>query len=336
MGVSSSTPWLVICFLGSGAAVWALGVALARAADVIAERTRLGGVWIGTVLLAGATSLPELGTSLSAVGLGAADLAVGNLFGSSMANMLILALVDLLLRRERILSRVAFDHALAASLAIALNALAAVLVIAGPGVAFLRVSPGSVLLFAAYLAATRALYRHGQRNDAPRIARRAESDDPGELGRAGRAFALAALGMLGVAPLFAWSAHEVALVSGLGDTFVGTWAVGLSTSLPELVTSLAAVRRGAFDLAVGNLFGSNALNMALLLPLDVVAPGSVFRGLDPAHAASALLAVALMALGLAAILYRAKRRFGMIEPDSALVLLTYLLGLWLLYSHGAR
>ena len=63
--------------------MWALGVALARSADVIAERTRLGGVWIGTVLLAGATSLPELGTSLSAVGIDAADLAVGNLFGSS-------------------------------------------------------------------------------------------------------------------------------------------------------------------------------------------------------------------------------------------------------------
>ena len=170
--------------------------------------------------------------------------------------------------------------------------------IVGSGPTFLRVSPGSLLLFGAYLAGTRVLYRNAPRRRGP--ARR-----------------------------------RVAVVSGLGDTFVGTWAVGLSTSLPELVTSLAAVRRGAFDLAVGNLFGSNALNMALFLPLDLVGAGSVFAGLDPTHAASALLAVVLMALSLAAILYRARRRFGMIEPDSALVLLTYLVGLWLLYQHGA-
>jgi cation:H+ antiporter len=312
-----------------------LGVALARAADVIAQRTRAGGVWIGTVLLAGATSLPELGTSLSAVGLDAANLAVGNLFGSSMANMLILAVVDLLLRRERLLSRVAFDHALAASLAIALNALAAVLLVVGTRFTVFRVSPASLLLFAAYLAGTRVLYRHGQREDAPPGAREHLRAEPGELRRAAGAFALAALGLLAAAPLFAWASHELALRSGLGDTFVGTWLVGLSTSLPELVASLAAVRRGAFDLAVGNLFGSNALNMALFLPLDLAREGSVFHGLDAAHAASALLGVLLMALGLAAIVYRAKRRFRMVEPDSALVLLAYLLGLWLLYQHAA-
>jgi cation:H+ antiporter len=329
-----NAPWLLACFLGSGAAVWVLGVALARYADVIGERTRLGGVWIGTVLLAGATSLPELGTSLSAVRFDAANLAVGNLFGSSMANMLILAVVDLLLPRERLLSRVAVDHALAASLALALNALAAVFVLLGPGLAILRVSPASLLLFAAYLASTRVLYRHARREEAP-VQPAGVADESMSLGRAGRGFALAAFGLIVVAPAFAWSAHGIAVASGLGDTFVGTWAVGLSTSLPELVASLAAVRRGAFDLAVGNLFGSNVLNMALFLPLDLLEPGSVFRGLDPAHAAAALLAAVLMALGLAAILYRAKRRFGMIEPDSALVLVTYLLGLWLLYQHGA-
>jgi cation:H+ antiporter len=322
--------WLTACFLGSGAAVWMLGVALARYADVIGERTRVGGVWIGTVLLAGATSLPELGTSLSAVGLDATNLAVGNLFGSSMANMLILAVVDLLLRRERLLSRVAFDHALAASLAIALNALAAVFVLLGPGLAILRVSPGSVLLFAGYLASTRALYRHARRADAP-VEQARSAEESMSLRRAAFGFGLAALGLIVVAPAFAWSAHGIALTSGLGDTFVGTWAVGLSTSLPELVASLAAVRRGAYDLAVGNLFGSNAVNMALFLPLDLAARGSVFEGLDPAHAAAALLGAVLMALGLAAIVYRARRRFGMIEPDSALVLLTYLLGLALLY-----
>jgi cation:H+ antiporter len=331
-----STWMLALCFAASGGAVLALGVGLARDADVIAAHTRLGAVWIGTIVLAGATSLPELGTSLSAVEIDASDLGVGNLFGSSMANMAILAVVDLSLRRQRLLSRVAFEHALAACLAIALNALAALLLVAGPGITVWRVSPGSLVIFVAYLAGTRVLYHHGRGETPPPHAPRRTPAESAQLRRAVRSFGLAALGLLLAAPLFAWSSHQIALRSGLGDTFVGTWLVGLSTSLPELVASLAAVRRGAFDLAVGNLFGSNAMNMALFLPLDLAGAGSVFRGLDPAHTASALLAVVLMALGLAAILYRAKRRFGMLEPDSALVLISYVLGLALLYGIATR
>jgi cation:H+ antiporter len=95
---------------------------------------------------------------------------------------------------------------------------------------------------------------------------------------------------------------------------------------------------GAFDLAVGNLFGSNACNMAVFFVLDLVQPGSLFAALDPSHAVSALFAVVLMSIGLAAIVYRAKRRFAMLEPDSILMLVAYALALWLLHSHavGAR
>ena len=117
---------------------------------------------------------------------------------------------------------------------------------------------------------------------------------------------------------------------------MGTWLVGLSTSLPELVSSFAAVRMGAFDLAVGNLFGSNAFNMAIFLPLDLAQPGpAIFASLDPGHAISALFAVVLMSLGLAAIVYRAERRFVMIEPDCLLMVVVYGLGIWLLYGRVA-
>lgn len=138
------------------------------------------------------------------------------------------------------------------------------------------------------------------------------------------------------APIFAWGAKGIAEMTGLGNTFVGTWLVGLSTSLPELVASLAAVRMGAFDMAVGNLFGSNAFNMAIFFPLDLAQSGSIFAAVDPSHVVSALFGVILMGLGLAAIAYRAKRRFAMLEPDSLLILVAYLLGIWLLYVHAVR
>jgi cation:H+ antiporter len=333
----------VLGFFASGAVVVFAGIALARYADAIAAATKLGRIWTGSVLLAAATSLPELTTDVSAVRLGAVDLAVGDLFGSSMANMLILAAVDLWPPRKHVLQRVTLDHALAACLAISLNAMAAVLVLVRPEASLLWVGPGSLFLFLAYVAGTRAVYRHAARETVHAVATATETPPvetrpPVSLSRAVGGFVAAALVVLLVAPVFAWSAKGIAAISGLGDTFVGTWLVGLATSLPELTASIAAVRMGAFDLAVGNLFGSNACNMAVFFVLDLVQPGSLFAALDPSHAVSALFAVVLMSIGLAAIVYRAKRRFAMLEPDSILMLVAYALALWLLHSHavGAR
>ena len=147
---------------------------------------------------------------------------------------------------------------------------------------------------------------------------------------------MAAAGAVFLAALvFGWSGQAFAEITGLGNTLVGTWLVGLTTSLPELVASWAAVQMGAFDMAVGNLFGSNALNMAIFVVLDVVHPGSLFAALDINHALSGLFAVILMGLGLAAIVYRAEKRFAMIEPDSLLIVTTYITGVWLPYARVA-
>jgi cation:H+ antiporter len=321
----------LLAFAASGALVVFAGVALSRHADAIAAATGIGRLWAGAVLLAGATSLPELATDLSAVRMHATNLAVGDLFGSSMANMLILALIDLVPRPRRVLQSCAIDHALSGSLAIVLNAMAALCVLLAPAVSYYGVSPASVIIVVIYLGGARVVFRHEPLSPPHAPPAAIEMAPAMPLPRAIRGFALAALGVVVAGPVFAWAAHAVAQSTGLGDTFVGTLLVGLATSLPELVTSLAAVRMGAFDLAVGNLFGSNALNMVLLLPLDLAQPGSLFAHLDPEHALSGLMAVVLMALGLSAIVYRSKRRTWVIEPDSVLMLLTYGAGVWLLY-----
>jgi cation:H+ antiporter len=137
------------------------------------------------------------------------------------------------------------------------------------------------------------------------------------------------------APAFAGSAKGIAEITGFGTTFVGTWLVGLSTSLPELASSIAALRLGASDLAVGNRFGSNAFNMAIFFALDLASPAPIFSGLDSDHAISGLFAVVLMGLGLAAIVYRADRHLAVVEPDSVLMVVVHALGIWLLYSRVA-
>jgi cation:H+ antiporter len=325
-------------FISAGAVVVVAGTALARYGEAIAQRTRAGRLWIGAVLLAGATSLPELGTDIAAVRMGALDLALGDLFGSSMANMLILALVDLLPPRREVLRRATLDHALAACLAISLSAFAAAALLAPSGRVVAGISAESFVLAAAYLLGTRAVYRHAMRDFGPEKVSvdevAAGHQQVPTLRRSVFGFGVAALVTLAAAPVFAYAAKQLAEVTGLGTTFVGTWLVGLSTSLPELVASIAAVRIGAFDLAVGNLLGSNAFNISILLWIDLAHPGaSIFVDASPTHVLSLVFGMLLMALGLAAIVYRAKKRFAMLEPDSALIVLTYALAMWQLYLH---
>ena len=326
---------LLTC-LASGAAVVVAGITLAKSGNDIAERTSLGRVWIGSLLLAGATSLPELATDVEAVRLGAPDLAAGDLFGSSLANMLLLALIGFLPTSGRVFQQASIDHALAACLAIMLNGLAAVFVLAHTERTLLGVGPGSALLLIIFVFGTRTVYLHTLREpDSPvtGVSSRPEQDATPTLRRAVLLFAAAAACIFVAAPYFAESAKQIAELSGLGTTFVGTLLLGLSTSLPEFVASMAAVRMGAFDLAVGNLFGSNAFNMVVFFAMDVAHPGGpIFGALDPIHALTGVFAVVVTTLGLAAIVYRSKRRFALFEPGSVLILLVYLAALWLVYA----
>jgi cation:H+ antiporter len=332
--------------VASAAVVVLAGTRLARSGDVITARTRLGGLWVGSVLLAAATSLPERTTDLSAIRFGVPDLAAGDLFGSSMANMLILAFLDLVPRVE-IFRRAALDTVLTATLAIALNALAAMFVLLHLDIAVLGVGPGSIVLAGGYLLGMRIVFRNSAivREAAAVVEtvgdatplRAGASALPGRrsLRRAVGEFAIAAVVILVAAPIFAAFAKALAGRTGLATSFVGTWLVGFTTSLPELVTSLAAVRLKAYDLAVGNLFGSNAVNILMFPPLDAAhRAGPVLDAVSQVHAVSALAAIVLIAIGLAAIVHRTKGRFALFEPSSALMVLVYAFGIGLVYLHG--
>jgi cation:H+ antiporter len=103
--------------------------------------------------------------------------------------------------------------------------------------------------------------------------------------------------------------------------------------LPGLAVSISAIRLGAFDLAVGNLFGSNAFNMAAFFFADLAyQQGGLLSTVSSTHALTALWSIVMMNIRLMGIIYRAERRFRLIEPDSLLMIIVYILGLWLLFN----
>jgi cation:H+ antiporter len=326
--------WLV--FLLSGAVVVLAGIRLSRDGDAIADRTGLGGAWVGAILVAAATSLPELTTDLYAVRQGTSALAAGDLFGSSMANMLILAIADLATRQVRVLTRVAINQALVGSLAIALTATAAAGTLTAQDLTVLGIGWAPLAIVFGYAAGMRVLYlnRPEPPFETPAEATQAAREAP-ELRRAALGFGLAALVIILVARYLAGSAAELAEQLGISTGFAGIVLLAITTSLPELVVSLESVRRGSYDLAVGNLLGSNCFNMVILVFLDVAdGPGSLLAQVGPEAPVGALFAILLMGQVLMEVLHRAERRVWYLEPNALLLAGMYLGGVYLTYQAG--
>ena len=324
--------WLF--FSGSAVVIVLAAMQLAKFGDAIAVRTRLGGMFLGTLLLAGETSLPELMTSISSLNQGVPNLAAGNLLGSNMFNMLVLALLDILFRQARILRRVAMRHALTASLVTLLIGMAAFFILADVDLQIGWVGLDSLLLLVTYVVGVRLIQSRNlvtTGDTSPEV----ELEGVPSLHRALAGFVLAAGVLVVVTPWLVRSSKEIAEITGLGTGFVGVTLVAMVTSLPELATTIAAVRIGAFDLAIGNLFGSNAFNVfALGLTDFFYLPGRYLGVIDPAFALVALLGLILTSLGLIGNLARIERRLLFIEIDALILLLVYLAGMWFLYGRG--
>ena len=333
----------LLLFLLSAGAIVSIGTKLSRYGDQIAELTGLGRLWIGVVLMAAATSLPEVFTTMSASWMDAPDLAAGDLFGAGMSNMLTLGLIDLLYRRKQVWQQAAFGHTLTAALAMVLTAFAAFCVLLRIDVVHFGVGLESLLLLILYVLGMRLVFRqedmarrHREQEVVVEHVTELSHTDANRrvaLRRAVIKFSMGAAALLVTAPVLAWSAGWLAEETGISTTFIGTSLVALTTSLPELVVSIAAVRLGAFDLAVGNLFGSNAFNMAAFFFADFAySEGSLLSTVSTTHALTGMWTILMMNLGLMGIIYRAERRFRLIEPDSLLMIIVYVVGLWLLFK----
>jgi len=324
--------WLI--FFGSAAVIVLAATQLAKFGDAIAVRTRLGGMFVGTLLLAGATSLPELLTGINSLTQGVPNLAAGNLLGSSMLNILLLAVLDVTFRQARVLRRVAMRHALTASLASLLIGMAAFFLLANLELRIGWVGLDSLLLIATYIVGVRLI-----QSSNPAIgdegAPEEELEGVPSLRRALIGFGLASAILVAVTPWLVRSSNEIAQMAGLSVGFVGATLVAMVTVLPELTTTIAAARIGAFDLAVGNVFGSIAFNLVALGLTDFFyLPGRLLGVIDPSFALVALLGLILTCLGLIGNLAHVERRLLFMEIDALIIFLVYFGGMWFLYVRG--
>jgi cation:H+ antiporter len=318
----------------SAVVVVAAAMKLAEYGDVIAVRTRLGGMFVGTLLLAAATSLPELLTTINSINQAVPDLAAGNIFGSCMFNMFMLAILDLIVRRTRILRSVLLNHAISGSLAVLLAAMAIFFILADLPFAIGWLGVDSLILMGLYIGGVWVL-----NSNNPMVMEEGDLD-PEEDGMASLrtgmiGFGLATIALLLVTPILVRSSAGIAVLLGVSTGFIGAALVAVVTSLPEMVTTIAAVRLGAYDLAIGNLFGSNCFNIFALALTDVFYTQGRFLGdINAVMTVAAMLGLLLTSMGLFGNVARIERRFGIMEFDAFIIAITYLAGMWLLYSRG--
>ena len=322
-----------IQFLFSAAIVVAAATKLAQYGDVIAVRTKLSGMFIGTLLLAGATSLPELLSAINALAIDVPNLAAGSMFGSSMFNMLMLAILDLITQQTRILRRVAMNHALTASIANLLMGLAVFFLLANIDIKFGWVGLDSLIIMGGYLFGIRIIQFQGGK---PPSEMPVEDPKVPSLLHAIIGFSIAVFVLVLVTPWTVRSASQIAEITNLSAGFVGATLLAITTSLPELVATIAAVRIRAYDLAIGNLFGSNLFNMFALGVTDVFYLKGRFLGvIDSTFAMVGMLGLVLTTLGLISNLVRVeRRRLGFIEVDALIIMIGYLLSMLFLYNRG--
>lgn len=324
---------LILTFVGLAIVVVIAAKFLAEYADRIAEQTGLGGGITGLVLLASATSLPEFSIGYNAVKMGAFDLTAGDVLGSSLINLLILAVLDLIFRsRESIFSKSSAAHALAATVACLLTAMVLLGMLLDVPWTFLRLGPVSWCVILTYLFCARLLYLDQV------VASKSDNPDNGhpKVVKGRLPFNLLAFGastavIFLVAPYLAHTADKLSAITGLGRSFFGTVFVAFMTSLPEAVATLTAIRLGAREMAVGNILGSNAFNMTILTVLDVATPHPILSQVADVHLITAGCVLIVTCVTTLCLLYRAEKRWWLIEPDAALVTLLIVGSLYLVF-----
>lgn len=328
---------VLVCFI----LVIVTGGKLSQSADILAEKSGLGRTWVGTILLAGVTSLPELATGISAIVIfNSPNLAVGGILGSCLFNLLILALLDILTGPDPLLKQAQISHGLAASLGCVMLGIAATGMLLAKTEINLTVGwvgIPSLLLILLYFVSAKAISQFESRRRAAVLEEELEIFQYEHITtkQAYRQFTLLAIAIVVLGIWLAFLGDRVAAVTGLEKSFIGAILLATATSLPEIVASIAAVRLNAVDLAVSNVFGSNLCNLAILGIYDFAyLPGSLWLQISSVHIFTAIVAMVMTSVAIAGLIYHAVSRSRMyITLDGFAIILLYIGGMYIVYRN---
>lgn len=302
---------------------------------------RLGQVLVGMLLLGSVSSIPEMATSITASMIGNANLAANTLLGGIAATMVTLAITDFVSGREPISADVTHPTVLLEGTLVILFLVVVAAGITIGDVKFLGAGIWTCLLFILYLLFVLMVKWYGKhepwvaKGNAAAAQRTSGSKSKNENRPFWRTIALTLLASFSVIAggvLLTLSSETLSKQTGLGASLIGMVLGGIATTLPEVSTTLAAVRMHQYEMAFSDIFGTNLLSVMLLFVSDLVYPGEpLLNQVGRFSLFATLLGIALTSVYLAGFVERRKKAIARMGIDSIAALVLYFGGLFILF-----
>jgi len=320
-----------------------VGVKMTKTARDLAHKTGLGEALMGAVFIGASTSLSGITMSVSAASSGYAELAVSNGLGGIAAQTAFLALADIVYRRANL------EHAAASAENLFMSAFLLTLLsihalaLSFPAVSIFGIHPATVIIVTFYLFGVHLLART---HDMPMWLPRKTVDTPKEPSNQSRSRSrhlwrlwLSFTAYATIVTLAGWSLSQLAIPlgekTGLSHGVVGGVFTAVSTSIPELVVAITAVRMGALNLAVGDIIGGNAFDTLFISASDIAyRQGPIYAAMTSVEQfwlANSMLMIGVLLMGL---IYRQRHGPGNIGLESVVLLVLYFGGLAILSVVG--
>lgn len=332
-------------FVACAVVIWLAGIKLSASTDLLSERWHLGSALGGAILLAVTTNLPEIAITASASLGHHLDVAVGNILGGIALQTVVLVPLDI----GGVRPRKPLTH-MAASLTLVLEgavlvALLGVVVMATqlpPTLKVWRLTPGAIFITVLWLAGLVLVRRAGRglpwqprgRRPPDRPAAQGDTRTRTGTGRAVAVFTIAAVATLAAGVLIERSGEEVFGRWGMSGVVFGATVLAAATALPELSSGLESARQGNYQLAVSDIFGSNAFLPVLFLPAALLSGQAVLPAAHRADIYLTALAALLTVIYMVGLIFRPRRQWLRMGPDSIAVLIVYVVGIAGLFFIG--
>lgn len=330
-----SLPWSVLIFLVAAVIIGLFGVKMTHVARQLASLTRLGEALMGAVFIGASTSLSGIITSVTTASYGYPELSVSNALGGIAAQTLFLAIADMFYRRANL------EHAAASAENLMMNAFLITLLsillfaIAAPKISLFSIHPASIVLILVYLFGIHILARtHEMPMWAPRNTRETRHEThPAHIrhravGKLWIEFIICATVVAIAGWMLAQTGMLISNQSGLSEGIIGGVFTAISTSLPELVIAITAVRLKSLTLAVGDIIGGNAFDTLFIAVSDIAyRDDSIYAAISGSELIWLSTAVLMSGILMMGLLHRERHGPGNIGWESVLLIVVYLTGL---------
>jgi cation:H+ antiporter len=316
-------------FLGLLVLVYVFGTKAAKSADIIAEKKGLAKAFMGVVFISAVTSFPELFTGISAVTIvDSPDLAMGEIMGSCIFNLLIIALIDVAFRKNNFFQLKGKINILPMAFSFILINVLTLAIAAKFKLAILNVSVFSVLIFILYLFFLRIIFKERKVKDYDKT-KFAKVNLKKEM----LLFIISSIIIIAVGIYLPVVGKEIAQLMHWNDSFVGVIFLAFVTSFPELVVSLSTARMGAFDMLLGNITGSNLFNVAIVFFIDIFyIKSEIFGSVSLTNVSVGIIAMLMNFILFFAVVRRSKQKIlNLFSINALMLILLYIINLFVIY-----